>query len=73
MHAAKIDNSARLKRVLDLLKDGREHSTRDIVRQSDVCAVNSIVGELRENGFKILCRCLGRGRYVYRLVKDTLF
>ena len=56
MHAASLERSARLRRVRDLLADGREHSTLDIVREAQVCAVNSIVAELRANGLDITCR-----------------
>ncbi len=59
MHAARLDHSPRLQRVADLLADGREYSTREISRQADVYAVNSIVAELRANGLEILCRRCG--------------
>ena len=56
MHAAHLDRSPRLQRVRELLSDGREHSTLDIVREAGVCAVNSIIAELRANGLDIACR-----------------
>lgn len=56
MHAASIDSSPRLRRVLALLSDGREHSTLDIAQGARVCAVNSCVAELRANGVPIECR-----------------
>lgn len=65
MHAARLDHSPRLQRVADLLADGREYSTREISRQADVFAVNSIVAELRANGYDVRCKCLGRGLFVY--------
>lgn len=65
MHAARLDHSPRLQRVADLLADGREYSTREISRQADVYAVNSIVAELRANGYDVQCKCLGRGLFVY--------
>ena len=55
MHAARIEDSPRLQRVAALLADGAEHSTLDIVAGAGVCAVNSIVAELRENGLQIAC------------------
>ncbi len=67
---ARVENSPRLQRALDLLQDGQWHSTRDIVRAADVCAVNSIITELRCNGYDIITRCVGRGRYEYQLVID---
>lgn len=54
MKAAKL-TSPRLQRVLTLLKDRRPHTTREIVRKARVCAVNSCIAELRENGAEIIC------------------
>ena len=48
MKAARLENSARLRRVADLLADGREYSTLDIIMGAGVCAVNSCVAELRD-------------------------
>lgn len=56
MHNARIDRSKRLQRVDNLLADGQEYSTMDIVNKASVCAVNSIVAELRANGRAIACR-----------------
>ena len=55
-HAADVRRSERLQRVLALLSDGREHTTRQIVLGAGVCAVNSIITELRMNGAVIECR-----------------
>jgi biotin operon repressor len=66
---AKIETSPRLQRALALLQDGHWHSTRAIVRTADVCAVNSIITELRCNGYDIVTRCVGRGRYEYQLIQ----
>ena len=69
MHFAKLDNSPRLQRLRAFLSDGRWHTTMDISRGADICAVNSAVDELRENGFVIPCRPAGvRGRYEYQLL-----
>ena len=68
IHAATMD-SPRLKRVLAALTDyaPAELSTREIMRLANVCAVNSCIAELRDNGFDV--RCQQRGRYFYyRLV-----
>lgn len=67
IHYAKIDESDRLRRVHHLLCDGGWHGTRDIMLTADVCAVNTVMAELRANGFAIETRCVGRGRYEYRL------
>ena len=53
MHAARIERSERLQRVHALLSDGAEHSTYEIIAEARVAAVNSIISELRENGFYI--------------------
>ena len=55
MHAAPL-SAPRLQRVLTLLRDGRPHSTREIVRKARVMAVSAIVSELRQHGAEIDCR-----------------
>jgi hypothetical protein len=69
-HYASIENSERLQRVHRLLTDGKWHGTREIMRAADVCAVNSIISELRSNGYDVMSRCVGRGRYEYQLLID---
>ena len=59
MHAARLDKSERLQRVAKLLKRGGWHSTMDIIQRAQVCAVNSIVAELRANGWQIECQRTG--------------
>lgn len=67
MHAAKIENSPRLKRVFKLLMSGKEFTTRQIMRRADVCAVNTCADELRDNGLDI--KCVRRGAlWFYRMV-----
>lgn len=68
MHFARLEKSDRLRRVLALLSDGRPRTTREIVRMADVCAVNSIVSELRANLYDIRCKCIGKGVFEYWLV-----
>ncbi len=60
MKAARMENSARLRRVADLLANGREYSTLDIIMGAGVCAVNSCIAELRDNGIPVDCRREGR-------------
>ena len=60
MHHAHLATSERLQRVLVLLSDGAEHSTRDIVMGAGVMAVSAIISELRTNGLTIRCRHTGR-------------
>lgn len=66
IRAAKLD-SPRLARVHQYLLDGGWHGTREIISTCDVCAVNTIIAELRDNGLRIDTRCTGKGRYEYRL------
>jgi hypothetical protein len=63
MHAANM-KSDRLRRVRNFLKDKKPHSTLEIIKKAKVCAVSSIIAELRCNGFKINCeRKLDRWYY----------
>ena len=55
MHYARLAHSPRQQRVLRVLSDGGEHSTQALIRRAQVCAVNSIVAELRANGVAIAC------------------
>ena len=59
MKHANIETSQRLQRVDKLLSDGRERSTLEIITGARVCAVNSIVAELRANGREIRCQRRG--------------
>ena len=74
MHAANLQVSERLQRVANLLGDGEEHSTRDIVLKCNVMAVNSAVSELRANGLNIVCRQRpsrnGKHHFTYRLIEN---
>lgn len=69
MHHATLVNSRRLQRVYELLCNGPK-TTREIIREAGVCAVNSIASELRANGIEIDCRCVSgrRGVYEYSLI-----
>jgi len=71
MHAAEVARSARLQRVLDVLRRGGAWSTLDLVREARVCAVNSCIAELRDpvNGFDVRCHRSGDVWY-YRLVEQ---
>lgn len=66
MNAAKLARSERLQRVKAFLSDYRPHSTLEIVQKAKVCAVNSIVAELRANGEAIQCDRRG-DRWYYRM------
>jgi hypothetical protein len=66
MKAAKLETSDRLRRVARVLADGCEHTTYEIVHAAQVCAVNSIIAELRANGLRIAC-ARRADRWYYRL------
>jgi hypothetical protein len=55
MHAARIETSPRLQRVLETLQRGGRWTTRELIETAHVCAVNSAVAELRANGYPITC------------------
>lgn len=67
MNYAKLDKSERLQRADAFLSDGQWHSTRDIVRGADVCAVNAVIPELELNGI-VIERKRENGNYYYRKV-----
>lgn len=66
-HAARVDHSARLARLLAALDDGIEHTTLDLMQSSHICAVNSCIAELRANGYTISCSRRG-DRWFYQLL-----
>jgi hypothetical protein len=68
MNSANIENSERLQRVYKLLAKGGEYTTLDIIYKAGVCAVNSIVSELRANGYDIQCERRAN-KWFYRMVK----
>lgn len=70
MNYANIEKSDRLQRVADVLAYGGEYSTLEIIKQANVCAVNSIISELRHNGFNISCQRRGSNWY-YKLEKQS--
>jgi hypothetical protein len=72
MNAAKIGSSARLRRALIALEaSGGWMSTRDLIWDANICAVNSVIAELRVNGCRIETKVEtdeeGRRRWFYRL------
>jgi len=72
MNAAPL-TSLRLQRVLKLLRDGKPHSTRSIVRRAQVMAVNACIAELRQHGAEITCQARivnGARRFYYRMTRE---
>ena len=76
MHFARLSRSPRLQRLHAYLRDGREHSTREIVAGANVCAVNAAIAELRANGAEIECRqavdpAKGSRIFLYRMTRPA--
>ena len=74
MHAARLSASPRLQRVLRVLRDGRAHSTLELVMGAQVMAVSACIAELRAHGAVIHCeqRASERGerRWFYTMTKE---
>jgi hypothetical protein len=77
MNAALLENSPRLQKLLDALLDFGEHTTRDLIRLTGGCAINSTKAELcdAKNGVPVHCRYLdetrdGNSEFVYWIVKE---
>lgn len=66
MHAARIEDSPRLQKVLEFLRHKRAATTFEIIQGCNVCAVNSIIAELRANGYNVTCSAVPKQRGVYR-------
>lgn len=66
MNAARMSKSERLQRVYKLLSGGGEYTTLDIIQRAGVCAVNSIISELRQNGYQINCQRRA-DKWLYRM------
>jgi predicted transcriptional regulator len=66
MNAANLGKSERLQRVFKLLSKGGEYTTLDIIQKAGVCAVNSIISELRANGYHIDCQ-RRNNKWFYRM------
>ena len=67
-HAAKFENSPRLQRAARYLADGKWRSTRRISRNANVMAVNSVMYELKVNGFWYEQEKRSNGYHYYRIV-----
>lgn len=65
MNAAPF-TAPRLQRCYAALREYGELSTLDLIRIANICAVNSVVAELRANGININCR-RDKGRWLYSL------
>ncbi len=72
MHAASL-KTGRMTRTLRVLKEAHRKSyapsTRDIQHKAFVCAVSTIISELRAHGYQITCYRTGQ---VWRYSLDRL-
>ena len=66
MNAASLDRSARLARVLKVLKRRKESTTLQIMDEARVCAVSACISEIRQQGYPISCQ-RRQGLYYYTL------
>ncbi len=71
IHAAKFW-TPRTKSVYLALCMGPGLTTREIIRETGYCAINSIVSELRQNGVHINCERVDKGIYRYRMCIDSV-
>ena len=73
MHYAKLENSDRLRRVLAFLRSrgSRGATTREIVQGANVLACNTVIDEIRANGFDIECVQEGQGLFRYTLREEA--
>lgn len=79
MKHRKLDKNANLQKVFRYLRIARGRgdgtaTTRDIITATGICAVNSVIGELRENGCEISCKQRvdvdGKRHWHYRLERE---
>lgn len=66
MHAARLESSQYLQKMLRLFQRGGEYSTRQIAEHIGSVCGSTRIGELRRNGFDIVRRQVGQVHY-YRL------
>ena len=52
--------SSRLKTLLDILKDGCSHTTKELQDRTGSCAVHSDIAEIRANGITVVRRYAGK-------------
>ena len=61
MHYADIRTSERLQRVLRYLYSQFDATGMDIITCAGVASLTAAISELRENGYNIKCRVIGKG------------
>ena len=74
MKHRKLATNANLQRVMRVLREAKGPiSTMELIREARICAVNSVIAELRENGAEITCKQVvedGKRRWEYTLMKS---
>lgn len=75
-HAARIENSDRLRKTLTALSAGHFVTAREIANKTGSMAVHTDIHELRQNGFKIVCTykktaTSGRSLPHYQLIEQA--
>ena len=74
IHFARVENSPRLRRFLKVLRDGRPHTTREIIHEADVCNTHTCKAEFKAQDYDIQCEPAGkpfrRGTYFYWWVQN---
>ncbi|MBL4750504.1 MAG: hypothetical protein JKX71_08000 [Amylibacter sp.] len=73
-HYARLSSNPRLRRTLRVLQAANGAlTTYELMRKAKICAVSSVVSELRNNGAEITCRqevTNGQRRFYYILIKS---
>jgi len=77
MNAARLENSPRLQQILNTLTDGCWHTSWELSRRYNRCAISTDISELRANGVTIECmRVEGhdgkRSAWAYQIPADKL-
>jgi TPP-dependent 2-oxoacid decarboxylase len=70
MHFARAEKSARLRRLIAFLGDGKEHSTLDVAMGAVILNVGTYVSELNHQGYHVettLRIVDGQRRWFYRM------
>lgn len=75
-HCANLAKSRRLQNLLEALRDGRPHTTKDLQDLTGGVAIGSAVSELRAHAYDIDCRFVrktetGAKVFEYRLLGGT--
>lgn len=67
MHAAKLDRSKRLQRIMKVLSDHKPHSSMELIRRAKTVAIGTDISEIRRNKRNVKCKREGK-IWFYRLV-----